>query len=156
MNANTLVKDFAFLTPEERFRLILAAGGRGDESERDRLVQSGPRITVTMPEHAPYAHALSDLSHLTFIELLEDAAFYLEAFTRSDDAAYDTAAKTSPRDTGADATDKKPAWQRLLDVALAAGFMLKVKADGWKLFCDVLAVARLPWARPPAACPGPS
>src|SRR5262245_39764486 len=38
MNVNSVVNRYKNLTPEERFRLILAASGRGDESERDRLV----------------------------------------------------------------------------------------------------------------------
>jgi len=31
MNANAVAKHYGILTPEERFRLILAASGRGDE-----------------------------------------------------------------------------------------------------------------------------
>ena len=41
MNASTVTKHYGLLTPEERFRLILAAGGRGDEAEQDRLVSTG-------------------------------------------------------------------------------------------------------------------
>jgi hypothetical protein len=39
MNANALVKNYGRLAPEERFRLILAARGRGDEAESDRLAK---------------------------------------------------------------------------------------------------------------------
>jgi len=34
----------------------------------------------------------------------------------------------------------RSAGQRRLDLALAAGFVLKVKAEGWKLFCEWLTV----------------
>lgn len=34
MNANAVAKHYAILTAEERFRLILAASGRGDAAER--------------------------------------------------------------------------------------------------------------------------
>jgi hypothetical protein len=92
-----------------------------------------------MQDHAPYAHAFNDLDLLTFIELLEDAARYLEALARDDDGddAFD--------DEGAEAVDgeapaeggrrARPARVRALDLALAAGFVLRVKAEGWKLFC---------------------
>src|SRR5262245_29894012 len=86
MNANALARNYARLTPEERFRLILAAGGRGDEAERDRLVNAGERITLSMPDHSPYAHAFDELARLIFIELLETAAGYLDAYHHADDA----------------------------------------------------------------------
>jgi hypothetical protein len=35
---------------------------------------------------------------------------------------------------------KTSAWMRCLDIALAAGFVLRAKADGWKLFCERLTV----------------
>jgi hypothetical protein len=46
IDTKTLARHYANLTPEERFRLILAAGSRGDEAERDRLVSTGQRITA--------------------------------------------------------------------------------------------------------------
>jgi hypothetical protein len=86
MNANAVVKNYGSLTPEERFRLILAASGRGDEAERDRLARAGRRITLSMPDHSPYGHAFQELALLTFVELLEDAARYHDANERSSDA----------------------------------------------------------------------
>ena len=86
MNAKSLVKHYSQLTPVERFRLILAAGARGDEAEQDRLVNAGQRITLAMQDHAPYGDAFSELALLVFIELLEEAARYEEAFVWADDA----------------------------------------------------------------------
>ena len=37
MTINTLARHYDRLGAEERFRLILAAGARGDEAEQDRL-----------------------------------------------------------------------------------------------------------------------
>lgn len=74
MNVNALARNYGRLTAEERFRLILAAGGRGDEAERDRLAQAGGRLTLSVPDHAPYGHAFEELVLLTYIELLEEAA----------------------------------------------------------------------------------
>jgi hypothetical protein len=86
MNVNTIARQYARLTPEERFRLILAASARGDEAERDLLVNAGERVTLAMPDHAPYAHAFQEIALLVFIELFEAAARYFEAFGRMGDA----------------------------------------------------------------------
>jgi hypothetical protein len=86
VNAEAVAKHYDQLTPEERFRLILAAGARGDEAEQDRLRTAGQRIKLSMPEHAPYAHAFGELAELTFIELVEDAARYLDAMALVSDA----------------------------------------------------------------------
>jgi hypothetical protein len=152
MNATALAKNYGSLTPEERFRLILAAGARGDDAERERLVKAGGRITLSMQDHAPYAHAFNELARLVFIELLEEAGRYLDAFARSDDTR-DLHGKNNEEEGSGDAADvepdtpgvadearARPAWQRALDLALAAGFVLRTKAEGWKLFCERLSV----------------
>jgi hypothetical protein len=140
MKASPLAKNYSLLTPEERFRLILAASGRGDEAEGARLAHAGGRITLSMPDHAPYAHAFNDLAFLTFIELVDEAARYQAALTFNNDV----------RDTfDADEADESPMQKdanensmcfRTLDIALAAGYMLRTKANGWKLFCERLNV----------------
>jgi hypothetical protein len=145
MNANAVAKHYGTLTPEQRFRLILAASGRGDEAERTRLVNAAPRISLAMPDHSPYAHAFHELALLVFIELLEEAARYSEALDGAnfaDDEAEEAEA-TEGEAAGKPATDntrKRPTWERLLDLALAFGFTLRTKADGWKLFCERLNV----------------
>ena len=146
MNANALAKHYDKLTPEERFRLILAASGRGDEAERDRLVNGAPRRTVSMTEHYPYADAFHEVALLLFIELLEGAAGYLEAFELSDpgDQVDEAEDPEAAEDDGADAEpeeeDPDPVWYQWLRLALALGFMLKTKAEGWRLFCERLNV----------------
>lgn len=140
MNANAVAKHYAILTAEERFRLILAASGRGDAAERDRLMNTGGRITLAMPDHSPYAHALSELSLLTFIELLEEAARYHDASELASDS-LDTTHVREDEGEEADDAGKDPIWQRTFELACAAGFMLRTKADGWKLFCARLHVA---------------
>jgi hypothetical protein len=151
---------------EERFRLIVAAAARGDQAERERLTNAGQRITLSMPDHAPHGHAFNELALLIFIELLEEAARYLEAFECADDARDnfvpddeeeacreadagggeppegepDAAADSEP---AGDDAGHRPAWQRSLDLALAAGFMLRTKADGWKLFCERMSIPPL-------------
>jgi hypothetical protein len=160
MNANAIAKGYTSLTPEERFRLILAASARGDDAEAGRLARAGARFTVNLMDHVPYAHAFKELTWLTFIELVEDAAQYLDALERPDEdtdaeaapaaSAGTTAGGPSDAGSGADPSasggppkpdaGKRHERQRPLDLALAAGFALKTKADGWKLFCERLNV----------------
>ena len=47
MKADVIARNYDCLTSEERFRLILAASGRGDEAERDRLISAGGRIALS-------------------------------------------------------------------------------------------------------------
>src|SRR5262245_21200074 len=153
MNANAVTKHYGNLTAEERFRLILAAGGRGDEAERDRLAKVGGRITLSMPDHSPYAQAFDDLSWMTFIELLEEAAGYNDLFQRwaeifestgpldgaeAEDEAEDDADEEADEVEGAETEESGR--DRALDLALAAGYILRTKADGWKLFCERMTV----------------
>jgi hypothetical protein len=147
MNSKTLASHYTQLTAEERFRLICAAGDRGDEPEQDRLTRTGQRIHLSMQDHAPYAHAFQELLFITYIELLEDAALYLEFNARTDKELRDSveAASTPKRKTATTSQPKGrtpredsveyPAWHRTGRTAYAAGFFFKVKLEGWKLFC---------------------
>ena len=61
MNPNDLARHYGRLSPEERFKLILAAGARGDEAEQQRLVDAGGHITLSCPDHTPYTRAFDEL-----------------------------------------------------------------------------------------------
>jgi hypothetical protein len=158
MKAPPLAKNYKCLKPEERFRLILAASGRGDEAEAGRLVNAGGRITLSMQDHAPYARGFDDLALLTFIELLDEAARYRESLDfaddvrdtlgddeaeegeeENDDAAEQTDAQSNEGPEQEDAS-QEPICFRALDIALADGYVLRTKANGWKLFCERLNV----------------
>src|SRR5262249_3778250 len=144
-------KHYDRLTPEERFRLILAASARGDAAERDRLAKAGGRITLSMQDYAPHAHAFTELALLTFIELLDEAARYDHAFGKvgecralfgGDDpeereADADEDAGLAQDDLGA-GQDEQSVEERYFRLALATGFVLRTKADGWRLFCERL------------------
>ena len=80
MNSKILATQYAQLTPEERFRLAIAASGRGDAIERDRLMRSSERIHFAMPDVAPYLRAFNEIAVLIYIELLEEAAYFMECF----------------------------------------------------------------------------
>ncbi len=145
MNSNELAKHYDKLTPEERFRLIMAAGARGDEAETDRLTRAAKRISISMPDHSPYADAFQELILVAYIEMLDSATFYRECNERfhdelrdsidtEDDDSEDDDSEESP--TTKDDVVKHPAWHRAGELVYAAGFLLKVKLAGWKLFCE--------------------
>lgn len=156
MNAKGVTQHYGCLTPQERFRLILAASGRNDEAERERLVQAGGRVALSLPDHSPYAMAFSEVSYLTFMELVEDAARYFDAWdhARQDGDAAD--GDDNPADQGVREGDAErpspgveaeesddattPRWLRAFDLALAYGYILRTKAEGWKRFCEQLNV----------------
>ena len=85
MKAPPLAKKYDCLTAEERFRLIIAAVGRCDDTEQDRLIRAGSRITCSMPDSAPYSYAFNTLAPHVFIDLLEETARYYDAFGRLED-----------------------------------------------------------------------
>lgn len=128
----SLTRQYDSLTHEERFRLILAAGARGDEAEQQRLVRAGERLHLTMPGHSPWAHAFNELSFMVLLELLEEASRHRDAFECWSDAEDDGRGKK--RRT---ASTLKT---RAFDLYLAQGFILKTKHDGWKLFCERLSL----------------
>lgn len=146
MKAHPLAGNYAYLTPEERFRLILAASQRGDEAERDRLVQAGSRLEFSMAGHAPYAHAFGELEMLTFLDLLEEASSYIQALACIDEAGDEDEGQTDEGQTdesGAVESADDRGWlarKQSLDLALAAGYLLLTKADGWKQFCEEMQV----------------
>jgi hypothetical protein len=120
MKGDAIAKQYDQLTPEERFRLILAAGGRGDKVEQGRLIAAGRSHSISVQDHAPFALAFQDVEMLVFLGLLEEAAGYFEAFHY----------------TGADR--KGDGVSEALNLALARGYTLKTKAAGWELFCGRL------------------
>jgi hypothetical protein len=147
MKVPPLAKNYSCLTPEERFRLILAASGRGDEAERDRLVRAGGRVTLSVQDHAPYAHAFDKLDMMVFLDLLEEAARYHDAFDdlhRADPGGDDDEFEAKPaKEPGAKTNEEDldralAVWDRYFDLVAASGYVLRAKADGWKLFCERL------------------
>jgi len=151
MKAPPLAKNYKCLTPEERFRLILAATGRGDGAERDRLIRAGGRTTLSMSDHAPYVEAFNSLAMHVFIDLLEEAARYHDAFDRLDSAEREDddddevkpegePGSKADEDSEDDTDGAWAVWHRYFDLALASGYMLRAKAESWKLFCERLSV----------------
>jgi hypothetical protein len=133
VNTKTLAIHYSQLTAEERFRLIVAAGDRGDEAEMDRLSNASKRITFSNVDYSPFAQAFQELEILIFLELVEEAAMFRDAFERWSDAK---AMDIIDDKKGTPATAK-----RKFDLYLVQGFMLRTKAVGWKLFCDRMGIS---------------
>ena len=151
MNTTTLSNHYARLSPEERFSLILTAGTRGDEAEQDRLTRAGKRIALSFHDHSPFAFAFRELATATFIDLQEDAARYTDAAERVADALVtylsDSNYKDSERVEG-----NRVALVRIRDIANATGFFLRIRAAGWKQFCERLNVpAMVLWLNHPGS-----
>jgi hypothetical protein len=133
MTATTLTHGYDRLTRDERFRLLLAAWGRGDESEEGRLTRSAPTVPVRMMDFAPCMMAFKTLALVVYIELLDHAAdcetAWLAAETDWDDEA------------------QSARWAR---IAKAHGYRLRIKWRAWVEFCgDWLATPRLLWEHLP-------
>jgi hypothetical protein len=150
VKGNSLVKNYSHLTPEERWRLIVAASSRGDEVERDCLVRTGSRITLSMRDHAPYAHAFDEAADLMFIVLLEDANQYHDARNRCIELVPENnedAEGSDPEDEQDTKIEEDPQVhadhdesirERYFDLLLVSGYILKANVGGWKLFCEKL------------------
>jgi hypothetical protein len=65
MKTNPVAKLYGLLTPEERFRLILAAGARGDQAEQKRLANAASEIALRTADYMPWAKAFNELASLT-------------------------------------------------------------------------------------------
>jgi hypothetical protein len=135
VNTKTLANHYAQLSAEERFRLIVAAGDRGDEAEQQRLSNASKIITFSNVDYSPFTQALRELAILTFLDLVEEAAMYRDAFERWSDA--DTTGISSATAKKRNLTSK----DRASGVFLAQGFMLRTKAAGWKLFCERMSIS---------------
>jgi hypothetical protein len=122
--------NYRLFTPEERFRLILAAGGRDDDAERDRLVGASARVARTLPDYFSHAQAFQEVTLHAFLELLQLAGHLLESLAQADAGDPDDDEDDGNLSSG----------RRLLDLAFVAGFLIKTKMAGWTLFCDRLGV----------------
>ncbi len=147
MNTARLARLYDRLTAAERFALLLAAAARGDEAERDRLVDAAPRVAVRVPDTFSRAMAFREVMDQHRMERLSIAALLFRAHAQEADA--EGAAK-----------------DRLRDVARLLGYLVGVYRDGWAAFCGHLRVtaaglephlpgaAVLGWADGLAGCDG--
>jgi hypothetical protein len=145
-----LQRHYSELSGEERFRLILAASGRGDTVEKERLSKAAHRIELVTPDHAPASFGFNNLSLMTYIELLDAAGFYREVMTmeeHEEDLKFEREWKGRIEEMEDDEEEYVPLDvqglkpdKRSLGMTLAAGCILREKARGWVLFCERIGV----------------
>lgn len=110
-------------------------------------MKAGNNFSVSMKDHAPFAQAFSDVAQMTYLDLLDETSRYFDAFSCLDSvtrnsAPDDDAEESQCADDDAD-PDQSSLEDRYRNVALAAGFVLRTKAAGWKLFCQRMNAS--PW-----------
>jgi hypothetical protein len=76
MNTKTLCRHYDALTPWERLPLIMSASARGDNVERERLVQAAPKNSYQLPDYWGLGHGLADLAKVYLMDQLDKAALY--------------------------------------------------------------------------------
>jgi hypothetical protein len=142
---NTLHKHYDALEPEERFRLLLRAAGRGDDLERERLLRAGERLTFSVADVATFARAFEEVSTTLFTEVLADAGSLFEALRYCDDPCDEGDGDLDDESEDADdEEDESDIWERDewrgVSFAMARGFLLKTRVRGWELFCKRMGV----------------
>jgi hypothetical protein len=123
-DSTALARHYDKLTPSERFPLIVAAASRGDSAERERLVQSAPKVTFDLPAHYGAATAFESLANFHMLTVLDLAARYLEACARMVDRK---------RKKGENEFER---WNEILSL----GYEVAAHLAGWRSFCDGLKV----------------
>jgi hypothetical protein len=81
LNTKQLNRHYENLTPQERFSLIVAAGIRGDEADREQLVRSAPRKAFSVPNHRGYAEGFAEVGNLYVAQQLQTGVWMWRAMT---------------------------------------------------------------------------
>jgi hypothetical protein len=137
MTLRSIESSYAYLKPEERFRLIMAARGRDDEVERERLARSGRRIMLSMQDHAPYTNAFKELALHVYIELLDHVARFEFAIAS---VRLRRATMPDDRDDPAETMAEEDPSECPAECLQAAGYIVHTYANGWRLFCENRAI----------------
>lgn len=89
MNIKDLQKHYDKLTIKERFALLVAAGARGDDQDREALLRSAPRKTWSMPNTYGLSDAFvfASMWHVMYLLSCETSFYFL--MTIADDTDMD-------------------------------------------------------------------
>ncbi len=166
----TIRDKYHLLGAEERFRLLLAAEGRDDQSETNALKKSADKPLDEVDAHVRYLEAFEGIALALFMELVEDAAFFndrwdfyseqdeIDEIIREskakrnveldnegegeDDEAEDTTTEAD-EEVGDDGyTDM----ERAEVLVKASGYLFVAKYRGWAAFCEKLGIPpHHPW-----------
>jgi hypothetical protein len=136
-NTDNLAKLYDRLTPRERLPLLIAAGARGDETERKRLIASAPKQRFQVADYFELGQALAKAVDQHLLMLLDLAANFWQwwglwlSYGRSDQGGAG-----AKKGQGRKVFARKAKEFRAAGVAryYAARFVAYV--EGWKLFCS--------------------
>jgi hypothetical protein len=117
VNTDRLARHYPTLSPAERLSLMLAAAARGDEQEHARLVAAAPRLAYSAPHMFGRAQAFLVVGFHSRMERINLAALYFKASTLAESSRGKVAA-------------------RFRDTARVFGYLVRVHAEGWVLFCE--------------------
>jgi hypothetical protein len=129
MNTTNLVRQYDALTPWERLPLIVAAEGRGDEVEANRLVRSAPKLSFHIANCWGLVQGLDHLAKHYLLGQLELAVTYWRVMGILDQEPL-------PGETRIAKQREERLWRAIETLA----FRFVVRADGWKLSCRQLQV----------------
>ena len=121
MNTRSLAQHYDALTPWERVPLILAATGRGDYLEEERLRRSAPKLSYLIPDHYCLGDKLFRLADFYVMRQLELAAHYWQTRAHLENRS----ARRSPKRAGAPL-------DKALNVLI---YRCVVLADAWSSIC---------------------
>ncbi len=125
---NGIAKHYACLTPWERFACVVAANVRGDNAERDRLVQSAPKKTYQLPHYFGLTDAMEIVGPYHLLEVLDSVVAFHIASGRLARDGYLGATEPESR-----TTDWWPSMK-------LAAYVVTVRIDGWRQFCTQLGI----------------
>ena len=135
MNSNGLAKHYEALTPRERVPLIMAASSRGDEVERERLVNSAPKSGLRVANYFGFSQAVQEACFAYLLDQLNLAACFwrAEGLLASVCDLADHPKRRKKRDESEQARE-----DRMLFLVRWFGYRIVVNADAWRRFCAEL------------------
>lgn len=139
MNTKISSKMYDQLTARERLSLLLAASGRQDAVERQRLMDSAPRESFSAPHHYGLITALVKAADTHLLSLLDVAASYWQWWGLLGWHHVSRHSQTVAGQGGVAATSALPVEDkeelRLMGMVRFQGYLFITYVDGWKQFC---------------------
>jgi hypothetical protein len=126
MTTMKLAKLYEHLTPRERLPLLIAAGRRGDEAERERLVRSAPRVGYRLPDYHGLADSMQTALLLHLVERLDLGARFWLLSGLLELVTVD------------DLPDGEGRADRIEAAVSTIARRFCVEVDGWAVFCGAL------------------
>jgi hypothetical protein len=129
MTTTRLARDYDVLTPWERLPLLVAAAARGDTVEVNRLSRSAPTDTFRVSNSRALVQGLAHLAHSYLLRQLERVVLICQMTSLLDQEFV-----------GASERGEGRLDERLWRAARGTALCFVVLAEGWRLFCERLAI----------------